>query len=120
MVFFEAPHRTPEFLADAASELGADRRGAVCRELTKPYEEVRRGGLAELADWAAEGVRGEVTVVIEGAEALEVSTDDALALVRQAMAGGARLSGAVADVAKAMGVNRKELYAAALADKEKQ
>ena len=56
----------------------------------------------------------------EGAEALEVSTDDALALVRQAMAGGARLSGAVADVAKAMGVNRKELYAAALADKEKQ
>ena len=92
----------------------------MCRELTKPYEEVRRGRLSELADWAADGVRGEVTVVIEGAEALEVSTDDALALVRQAMAGGARLSGAVADVAKAMGVNRKELYAAALADKEKQ
>ncbi|HMQ65035.1 MAG TPA: 16S rRNA (cytidine(1402)-2'-O)-methyltransferase [Arachnia sp.] len=120
MVFFEAPHRTPEFLADAASELGADRRGAVCRELTKPYEEVRRGRLSELADWAAEGVRGEVTVVVEGASAVEVSADDALALVRQAMAGGARLSGAVAEVAKVTGVNRKELYAAALADKEKQ
>ena len=59
-------------------------------------------------------------MVVEGAPAVEVSADDALALVRQAMAGGARLSGAVADVAKAMGVNRKELYAAALADKEKQ
>jgi 16S rRNA (cytidine1402-2'-O)-methyltransferase len=120
MVFFEAPHRVAEFLADAAAELGPDRRGAVCRELTKPYEEVRRGGLAELADWAAAGVRGEVTVVVEGAEAVEVSTDDALELVRQAMAGGARLSGAVADAALATGVNRKALYAAALADKEKQ
>ncbi|HJE50717.1 MAG TPA: 16S rRNA (cytidine(1402)-2'-O)-methyltransferase [Tessaracoccus flavescens] len=120
MVFFEAPHRLADFLTDAARELGEDRRGAICRELTKPYEEVVRGPLAELAQWAADGVRGEVTVVIAGAEPAVTTADDALALVRQAMAGGAKLSAAVADVAKATGANRKELYSAALADKEKK
>ncbi|MCG6566977.1 16S rRNA (cytidine(1402)-2'-O)-methyltransferase [Tessaracoccus sp. ZS01] len=119
MVFFEAPHRLQEFLADAATELGEARRGAICRELTKPYEEIIRGPLAELAQWAAGEVRGEVTVVIGGAEPQETSADDALALVRQAMAGGAKLSAAVADVAKITGTSRKALYAAALADKEK-
>ncbi len=118
MVFFEAPHRTADFLRDAAAALGADRRAAVCRELTKPYEEVVRGGLAELADWAADGVRGEVTVVVEGAQPVEASADDALAMVRQARAQGAKLSAAVADVARLTGANRKELYAAAVADKE--
>lgn len=67
MVFFESPHRLAATLADAAAELGADRRAAVCRELTKTYEEVRRGRLGELAAWAAGGVRGEITVVIAGA-----------------------------------------------------
>lgn len=118
MVFFEAPHRLEEFLRDAARELGEGRAGAVCRELTKPFEEVVRGPLAELAVWASNGVRGEVTVVIGGAEAATESAEDALALVRQARAGGARLSEAVADVARLTGANRKELYAAALADKE--
>ena len=120
MVFFEAPHRLAEFLADAARELGDQRRGAVCRELTKPYEEIVRGGLADLAGWAEGGVRGEVTVVIAGAEKSVTTADDALALVRRAMAEGAKLSSAVADVAKVTGANRKELYAAALADKEKK
>ncbi|MHA7862461.1 16S rRNA (cytidine(1402)-2'-O)-methyltransferase [Tessaracoccus sp. Y36] len=119
MVFFEAPHRLQEFLTDAATELGEGRRGAICRELTKPYEEIIRGPLSELAQWAAGEVRGEVTVVIGGAEPQETSADDALALVRQAMAGGAKLSAAVADVAKITGTSRKALYAAALADKEK-
>ncbi len=118
MVFFEAPHRLAAFLADAAAELGDDRPAAVCRELTKPYEEVRRGGLAELAGWAAEGVRGEVTIVVAGAEDVEVTTDEAVHLVFRAMDGGAKLSAAVAEVAKATGANRKELYAAALAAKE--
>ena len=63
-VFFESPHRLADTLADAVEVLGPDRRAAVCRELTKTYEEVRRGTLAELAEWAAEGVRGEITVVL--------------------------------------------------------
>ncbi len=67
LVYFEAPHRIAETLAAMAEAFGAERRAAVCRELTKTYEEVRRGPLAELARWAAEGVRGEITVVVEGA-----------------------------------------------------
>jgi len=118
MVFFEAPHRLADFLGDAARSLGAGRRAAVCRELTKPFEEVIRGTLEDLTAWAAGGVRGEVTVVIAGAEVVEHTAADALELVRQARAGGAKLSAAVADVARLTGTDRKQLYAAALADKE--
>lgn len=120
MVFFEAPHRLAEFLTDAARELGAQRRAAICRELTKPFEEVIRGPLEELAQWASEHARGEITVVIEGAAPQITTAADALELVRQAMAQGAKLSAAVAEVAKVTGANRKELYAAALAEKEKK
>ena len=69
LVYFEAPHRLDDTLAAMAEVFGAERRAAVCRELTKTYEEVKRGGLGELAAWAAEGVRGEITVVVEGAPA---------------------------------------------------
>jgi len=67
MVFFESPHRTEATLAAMAEAFGADRPAAVCRELTKTHEEVRRAGLADLATWAADGVRGEVTIVVQGA-----------------------------------------------------
>lgn len=67
MVYFEAPHRLDDTLAAMAEVFGDGRRAAVCRELTKTYEEVKRGPLKELAEWAAEGVRGEITVVVEGA-----------------------------------------------------
>ena len=67
LVYFEAPHRLDDTLAAMAEIFGADRRAAVCRELTKTYEEVKRGPLGELAAWAAEGVRGEITIVVEGA-----------------------------------------------------
>ena len=67
LVYFEAPHRLDDTLSAMAEVFGPQRRAAVCRELTKTYEEVRRGGLGELAEWAAEGVRGEITVVVEGA-----------------------------------------------------
>src|SRR5918994_2922665 len=67
MVFFEAPHRTGAALSAMAGAFGDDRPAAVCRELTKTYEEVRRGPVAELARWAADGVRGEVTIVVAGA-----------------------------------------------------
>ncbi len=115
MVFFEAPHRLEEFLADARAALGDTRRGAVARELTKTYEETRRGTLAELADWARDGVRGEVTVVIAGAAAPGVSMQDAAALVAERVAGGEPFSAAVATVATDLGLPRRELYTAALA-----
>ena len=115
MVFFEAPHRLAEFLSDAADALGVDRRAAVCRELTKPYEQVVRGPLAELADWASEPPRGEVTVVIQGAPQAADDWESALDRVRVRVNGGARLSEAVAEVARETGLRRKGLYERALA-----
>lgn len=115
MVFFEAPHRLGDFLADAAAALGTDRPGAVCRELTKTYEEVVRGGLGELAAWAQGDVRGEVTVVVAGAVHAIVEESDAVAQVLGRVADGARLKEAVAEVAGATGWSKNDLYEAALA-----
>ncbi len=115
MVFFEAPHRLADFLADAADVLGADRAAVVCRELTKPYEEVVRGTLATLHEWAVDGVRGEVTLVVGGAEEQHTGVDGALELVAARIADGEKLSSAVRSVADVTGANRKELYEAALA-----
>src|SRR3954449_6913641 len=67
MVFFESPHRLADALRDAAAAFGEGREAAVCRELTKTHEEIRRGSLAELAAWAADGVKGEITLVVAGA-----------------------------------------------------
>lgn len=117
MVFFEAPHRLADFLTDAGEALGADRPAAVCRELTKPHEEVVRGGLAELAEWAREHARGEVTVVISGAPARSEGPEQALSMVARRMADGEKLSAAVAEVAQATGMRRKDLYQAALAER---
>lgn len=115
-VFFEAPHRLAATLADAAEVLGADRAAAVCRELTKPYEEIRRGTLAELAEWAAEGVRGEVTVVVAGAPpAPETDVTELTAEVEQRVAEGVRLKEAVTEIATVHQVSRKSLYDAVLA-----
>jgi len=110
MVFFEAPHRLAEMLADATTTLGADRPAAVCRELTKTYEEVRRGGLAELASWAADGVLGEITVVVAGAPAGVLPLSDALDEVRRRVAAGEKRSTAAAAVAAQSGHDRRELY----------
>ncbi|MFT3970816.1 MAG: 16S rRNA (cytidine(1402)-2'-O)-methyltransferase [Micropruina sp.] len=117
MVFFEAPHRLDAFLDDAAGAFGGERRAVVCRELTKTHEEVLRGGLAELAAWARGTVRGEITVVIEGATSSGGNLPDALASVRLATDAGRRLSEAVAEAAAAHGVSRRELYDAALKDR---
>jgi 16S rRNA (cytidine1402-2'-O)-methyltransferase len=119
-VFFESPHRLAATLADAAAVLGADRRAAVCRELTKQYEEIRRGGLAELAEWAAEGVRGEVTVVLAGAEpAPATDVGELVGQVTELIAGGLRLKEAVAELSAGTGVSRKTLYDAVLAARQK-
>ena len=114
MVFFEAPHRTAETLAAMVEAFGAERPGAVCRELTKTYEEVVRGPLRELAAWADEQVRGEVTLVVAGAVAPEVDLDGAAAEVAALVAEGVRLKPAVAEVAERAGIARNALYAAAL------
>jgi 16S rRNA (cytidine1402-2'-O)-methyltransferase len=119
MVFFEAPHRLAATLAAMAEVLGVDRPAAVCRELTKTYEEVRRGPLGDLAAWAAgHQVLGEITVVVGGRPVAAPGPEDvdrlAEEVVRRAAA-GERLKDAVAAVAAASGVARNTLYEAALA-----
>ncbi|WP_300018043.1 16S rRNA (cytidine(1402)-2'-O)-methyltransferase [Pseudonocardia sp.] len=115
-VFFESPHRLADTLADAVAVLGAGRRAAVCRELTKKHEEVLRGPLSELADWAAEGpVRGEITVVLAGAAPTEAPAVESLVgAVEERVADGERLKDAVAAVAQATGVAKRDLYEATL------
>lgn len=115
MVCFEAPHRIAESIAAARDALGAERRAAVCRELTKKYEEVKRGSLGELADWATGEVRGEIVLVIDGAAPQSVTFDGALAQVQALAASGHRLKDAAAEVAASTGHSSRELYNAALA-----
>ena len=120
MVFFEAPHRLGEFLGACVTVFGGGRAGAICRELTKPHQEVVRGPLDELAEWAKGPVLGEVSVVIGGWQGLDGdAAEDALAAgvtaVRQAVDGGATTRAAVAMVAAAQGLRRKALYDAVVA-----
>src|SRR5690606_3714988 len=115
MVFFEGPSRLAASLEAMADAFGADRPAAVCRELTKLHEEVVRGGVGELARWAADGVRGEIVVVVGGAPAREVTESDALAQVRALVADGIRLKDAAAEVAAQTGRSSRDLYQAALA-----
>lgn len=113
--FFESPHRVAETLALAAEVLGERRRVAVCRELTKTYEEVRRGPLGEVARWAAEGVRGEVTVVLDAAAKEERDAASLVPEVLARVAEGERLKAVCKEIAAASGVRTRELYDAALA-----
>ncbi len=112
LVFFEAPHRTAAALRAMAEAFGDDRRGVVCRELTKTHEEVRRGRLADLAEWADAGVRGEVTIVVAGAPEPEAITDPAtlLALVEAEEESGTPRKQAIADVARRSGVPKRVVY----------
>ena len=117
-VFFESPHRTGATLAAMAEAFGSDRRGAVCRELTKTYEEVARGTLAELVAWAdgqEHGVRGEVTIVVAGAaeEEGDHTPQDLRELVAEAEADGLSRKDAIARVAAETGARRQEVYSAA-------
>jgi 16S rRNA (cytidine1402-2'-O)-methyltransferase len=119
MVFFEAPHRVAATLADMAEMFGADRPAALCRELTKTYEEVRREPLGDLARRAADHeVLGEITLVIAGRPATPPDAQDvdrlAAEVVRRA-ASGERLKDAAAAVAATSGLSRNLLYEAALA-----
>jgi 16S rRNA (cytidine1402-2'-O)-methyltransferase len=119
MIFFESPRRLAATLADLAVALGGQRRAVACRELTKTHEEIRRGTLDELAAWAGEGVRGEVTVVVAGAarpDAQAGSADLAAAAgeVAAMMAAGASRKNAAATVAAGLGLSTRAVYRASL------
>jgi 16S rRNA (cytidine1402-2'-O)-methyltransferase len=116
MVFFEAPHRLADALASMAEVFGGTRSAAVCRELTKTYEEVRRGPLAELVAWAEAGdVRGEITVVVGGAAPLAADVGALVAEVLERVDGGERLKDVARELAATHGVPARELYDRAVA-----
>ncbi|TFV53019.1 16S rRNA (cytidine(1402)-2'-O)-methyltransferase [Blastococcus sp. TF02A-35] len=119
MVFFESPHRLADALTDAAAVLGPDRQAAVCRELTKTYEEIRRGGLAELAAWAAEGVKGEITLVVAGApeRVVELTAAEIAAAVFAEEAAGETRKDAIRAVVTRTGLPKRTVFDAVVAAK---
>jgi 16S rRNA (cytidine1402-2'-O)-methyltransferase len=119
LVFFEAPHRLADTMRDLADAFGADRPAAVCRELTKTYEQVRRGRLDELAEWAHGDVRGEITIVVGGAPPASVEVDQvtlASAVADREAAGEPRKE-AIAAVARERGVPKRAVFDAVVAAK---
>ncbi|WP_173870639.1 16S rRNA (cytidine(1402)-2'-O)-methyltransferase [Streptomyces albus subsp. chlorinus] len=120
LVYFESPHRLEAALTAMAEVFGPRREAAVCRELTKTYEQVKRGALEELARWAADGVRGEITVVVRGAEAASGGPPDAAELARRVAVreeAGERRKEAIAEVAREAGVPKREVFDAVVAAK---
>ena len=115
LIFFESPRRAATTLSRMAEVLGGDRRAALCRELTKDYEEVRRGTLGELAE-GTDDVLGEVTIVVAGYER-SARAEDHVGAVLALAAEGMRLKDAAAEVAAATGARKNDLYKAALAAK---
>lgn len=118
MIFHEAPHKLLTTLEDMASAFGADRRIALCRELTKLHEETRRCTLSEAVNYYTENTpKGEFVLVLAGAEPREsvaVTLEDAVAQVLTLKAQGMRLKDAAKEVAEHTGLSKNELYAAAL------
>ena len=115
MVFFEAPHRIGDSLGDAVAVFGAQRRAAICREMTKRYEETIRGTLAELSSWAdSNEVLGEITLVVEGAstDSASMSADEMVARVREFEGAGMDRKAAIASVAQEFGIAKRLVYAA--------
>ena len=120
MVFYESPHRLAATLEDFAETFGQSRRAVVCRELTKLHEEVVRGTLAELVEWANDRhIRGEIAVVVAGADEAEPeSAENLSSAVLDLVAAGMRMKQAAAQVAEAHGISKRDLYQATLAAKE--
>lgn len=115
MVFFEAPHRIGDSLGDAVAVFGAQRKAAICREMTKRYEETIRGTLAELSSWAdSNEVLGEITLVVEGAstDSAAMSADEIVARVREFEGAGMDRKTAIASVAQEFGIAKRLVYAA--------
>jgi 16S rRNA (cytidine1402-2'-O)-methyltransferase len=121
MVFFEAPHRLAESLAAMQEAWGGDRSAAVCRELTKTYEEVKRGTLAELVTWADHDVRGEITVVVQGASPVDsasLTADELVRLVAVREQAGLSRKEAIADVVSTTGARKSVVFDAVVAAKK--
>jgi 16S rRNA (cytidine1402-2'-O)-methyltransferase len=115
MVFFEAPHRLVDSLADCVTVFGPDRQGAICREMTKRYEETIRGTLAQLAVWSTNNeVLGEITIVIAGAvtDSAALTAADMVARVREFEGAGMDRKAAIATVADEFGIAKRLVYAA--------
>ena len=110
MVFFESPHRILESLEDAVLELGAERAATVSRELTKKFEHTERGSLQHLVDWAKTEPKGEMVLVVAGAQVAEVQVSDLVEQVLALLADGAKLKEAVAEIAAAAGASKSDLY----------
>ena len=120
MIFFEAPHRLAKTLNDMAEVFGPDRNAAVAREMTKTYEEVIRGSLQELNDWAVGEIKGEITLVLAGSDstaASEMSLAELVALVQEQVAAGASTKDAAAAVSREFGRSKREVYEAVIAAK---
>ncbi|CAB4651876.1 unannotated protein [freshwater metagenome] len=115
MVFFEAPHRIGDSLGDAVAVFGAQRKAAICREMTKRYEETIRGTLAELSSWAdSNEVLGEITLVVEGAsmDSAAMTADEMVVRVREFEGAGMDRKAAIASVAQEFGIAKRIVYAA--------
>ncbi|MBM3690416.1 MAG: 16S rRNA (cytidine(1402)-2'-O)-methyltransferase [Actinobacteria bacterium] len=117
MVFFEAPHRLAETLADLVDIFGAERKGAICRELSKTYEQVIRGSLAELSKWASGEVKGEITLVISGCGdspkvdlTIQSDQDRVIQLVLAHPLAKENRKSAVAAVASELNLSKREVY----------
>lgn len=113
IIFFEAPHRVSAFLNSAKTILGGTRRAAICRELTKTYEEVQRGTLAELALWSnSKEMLGEFTIVIQGFSKRDVahSEDEIAGLVKRLEQAGITRKEAISTVAKDLGVPKRTVF----------
>ena len=120
MIFFEAPHRLLESLTDAKAIFGATRNGAICREMTKTYEEVIRGNLEELENWARSNeILGEITLVLEGYDptSKSYSSQDLIALVLKEESAGISRKDAIAEVARATGTAKREVFDAMVTHK---
>jgi 16S rRNA (cytidine1402-2'-O)-methyltransferase len=117
IILYEAPHRVVRTLQDLAQTLGADRRVAVARELTKLHEEVVRGTLADAVEWASrEAPRGELVLVIDGApEPATASDDEVLSAVQKALARGLSARDAASEVSRTLGVPKRRAYSLATA-----
>lgn len=115
LVFFEAPHRLAESLEAMATAFGEARAASVSRELTKTFEETRRGTLRDLAEWAAQGVKGEIVVCVAGADPLSLALDDAVAEAVSRVGAGERAKDVARELAPLAGVSARDLYAAILA-----